>query len=108
LKLCRKKKEKSGLEPGWLGASFGLRSSYVRIIITRNMVVNNCIYKYIVMYLICNVLFHNFITLIILVYLVKMVFGESILEFFFLMSRNSVTVLEFVGDILRMNFMASI
>ena len=36
------------------------------------------------MYLICNVLFHNFITLIILVYLVKMVFGESILE----MSRN--------------------
>ena len=24
-----------GLEPGWLGASFGLRISYVRIIITR-------------------------------------------------------------------------
>jgi len=24
-----------GLEPGWLGALFGLRSSYVRIIITR-------------------------------------------------------------------------
>ena len=24
-----------GLEPGWLGASFGLRNSYVRIIITR-------------------------------------------------------------------------
>jgi hypothetical protein len=25
-----------GLEPGWLGASFGLRISYVRIIMTRN------------------------------------------------------------------------
>jgi hypothetical protein len=36
------------------------------------------------MYLICNVLFHNFITLIILVYLFQMVFMESILE----MSRN--------------------
>jgi hypothetical protein len=24
-----------GLEPGWLGASFGLRISYVRIIMTR-------------------------------------------------------------------------
>ena len=24
-----------GLEPGWLGASFGLRNSYVQIIITR-------------------------------------------------------------------------
>jgi hypothetical protein len=35
----------SGLEPGWLGASFGLRSSYVRIIITRNMILNNCIIK---------------------------------------------------------------
>jgi hypothetical protein len=28
-------KNKNGLEPGWLGASFGLRNSYVRIIITR-------------------------------------------------------------------------
>ena len=26
-----------GLEPGWLGASFGLRISYVRIIITRKV-----------------------------------------------------------------------
>jgi len=25
-----------GLEPGWLGVSFGLRNCYVRIIITRN------------------------------------------------------------------------
>lgn len=24
-----------GLEPGWLGASFGLRNCYVRIVITR-------------------------------------------------------------------------
>jgi hypothetical protein len=36
------------------------------------------------MYLICNVLFHNFITLIILVYTSKTVFTKSILE----MSRN--------------------
>jgi hypothetical protein len=49
-----------GLEPGWLGASFGLRNSYVRIIITRYMVETK-LYKYIVMYLICNVLIHNFI-----------------------------------------------
>lgn len=33
----------NGLEPGWLGASFGLRICYVRIIITRNMIFNNCI-----------------------------------------------------------------
>ena len=33
----------SGLEPGWLGASFGLRICYVRIIITRNMISINCI-----------------------------------------------------------------
>ena len=25
----------NGLEPGWLGVSFGLRSSYVQIIMTR-------------------------------------------------------------------------
>jgi hypothetical protein len=28
----------NGLEPGWLGASFGLRICYVRIIITRNVI----------------------------------------------------------------------
>ena len=31
------KTNKNGLEPGWLGVSFGLRSSYVRIIMTRNI-----------------------------------------------------------------------
>jgi hypothetical protein len=36
------------------------------------------------MYLICNVLFHNFITLIISIYPFKTVFMKSILE----MSRN--------------------
>jgi hypothetical protein len=101
----------NGLEPGWLGASFGLRICYVRIIITRNTILNNCIYKYIVMYLICNVLFHNFITLTILVYTVEMVFIESIRETeksVSLMSRNSLTNLELVCYILRNNFMASI
>jgi hypothetical protein len=101
----------SGLEPGWLGASFGLRICYVRIIITRNTILNNCIYKYIVMYLICNVLFHNFIALTILVYTVEMVIIESIRETeksVSLMSRNSITTLEFVCYILRNNFMASI
>jgi hypothetical protein len=28
-----------GLEPGWIGVSFGLRKSYVRIIMTRTMLV---------------------------------------------------------------------
>jgi hypothetical protein len=32
------KKIKYGLEPGWLGASFGLRICYVRIIIIRNII----------------------------------------------------------------------
>lgn len=31
--------QKNGLEPGWLGASFGLRMCYVRIIITRCTIV---------------------------------------------------------------------
>ena len=31
-------KKKYGLEPGWLGASFGLRICYVRIIIIRNII----------------------------------------------------------------------
>ena len=30
-----KLRKKYGLEPGWLGASFGLRTCYVRIIIIR-------------------------------------------------------------------------
>ena len=34
----------NGLEPGWLGASFGLRNSYVRIIITRYMILK-IVYK---------------------------------------------------------------
>ena len=37
-----------GLEPGWLGASFGLRNCYVRIIITRgkkNKYINYSQYK---------------------------------------------------------------
>jgi hypothetical protein len=33
--VTRKIIVETGLEPGWLGASFGLRISYVRIIITR-------------------------------------------------------------------------
>lgn len=31
----------NGLEPGWLGVSFGLRNSYVRIIMTRYMILYN-------------------------------------------------------------------
>lgn len=30
----------NGLEPGWLGASFGMRNCYVRIIITRYKILN--------------------------------------------------------------------
>lgn len=33
--LCLFRYNKYGLEPGWLGASFGLRNCYVRIIIIR-------------------------------------------------------------------------
>ena len=47
----------NGLEPGWLGTSFGLRTSYVRIIITRYEQLKYILFKLIRNHLIWNILF---------------------------------------------------
>ena len=52
----------NGLEPGWLGASFGLRICYVRTIITRKLgkhIYMNSNIKYITQDMNCKISFTN-------------------------------------------------